>query len=157
MWGCECSILTVSGSTSGEEDMEAPGPRTAGSLAVSPEDTGAGWPSSRGKSWCKRGCTSVVWLGLHPPCPSPRGPALGSISLLSFPNKRSLPWAVLSICRALCSFPRDQLMVAVLTLSPFKALREHRSHGSRAKPKHVARHLPSQLARQIHPPAGRVS
>lgn len=111
----------------------------------------------KGKILVQNGSQSVVWLGLHPPCPSPRGPALGSISLLSFPNKRSLPWAVLSVCRALYSFPKDQLAVAVMTLSPFKALREHRSHGSRAKPKHVARHLPSQLARQIHPPAGPVS
>lgn len=66
----------------------------------------------QGESPGARGCTSVVWLGLHPPCPSPSGPSLGSISLLSFPNKRSLPWTVLSICRALCSFTRDQLAVA---------------------------------------------
>lgn len=48
--------------------------------------------------------------------------------LLSFPfqtcseRREALPRTALSICRVLCSFARDQLSVAAVTLSPFEGL-----------------------------------
>ena len=69
--------------------MEAPGPRTAGSLAVSPEDTGAGWPSSRGKSWCKG--SHVCGLAWAPP-PMPLPPwSFPWLNLSPFLSKQEKP------------------------------------------------------------------
>lgn len=143
-------VLTVSRSTSGDEEMGGSWSQDSGRPCSPPQRQRCGSALLSGTAPWKGWQAAVGWPGPHPSCPSSSVCALNLLSLLSFPNllseKRSLPWTAPSICRALCFSPRDQLTVAAMTLSPFKGsllLRECRSPGSRAKPRHMARHLPS--------------